>query len=264
MGGGSKTITSNKFTGGFGDLVGKTLGAANWAFDKTPKGPYGGPWSADPNQLQKQAVAWTAREAPNLSQGASGIRSYADSVMRGDWLSPEKNPFLKGMAESATRDATDNYRRTILPGIDSAAISQGAYGGSRSGVATGVAAGEADKNIRDTYAGLYGQNYARERGIMGETPQMYGMANQLALAPAQAMGAAGGEVQGWQQQKVRDAMSKWNELKTAPWSGLQGLAGILQGFMPGFQQSTQSTPGAPWWQQLFQGGIGVGGLFGGL
>lgn len=240
-------------------FIKKVMTSASTAFDQTPKTPYTGPWFADPNQTQKNSVASAVAAAPGMDDGVAGIRGYADDLISGKYLTPDSNPYVKGMAEAATRGATDNFNRSILPQLDSAAISQGAYGGARNGIAAGTLAGETDKNVRDTYANIYGNNYQMERSYQDNASRLYGQANQLALAPAQTLGAAGDEMYKWDDNKVKEALAKWNELKTAPWNGISQFSQAIAG-QPIGSTGTTSTQ-VPWWQQGLQAGVaGLGAL----
>lgn len=262
MGGSSNTGTTTTTSGvpeEYKPLVKKVVTSASTAFDQTPKTPYTGSYFAAPNQTQKDAVAGAVAAAPGMDQGVGGLRGYADDLVSGKYLSPDSNPFVKGMAESATRGATDNFTRSVLPRLNSEAIAQGAYGGSRNGVTAGVLAGETDKNVRDTYANIYGNNYAMERGYQDNAGRLYGQANQLALAPSQTLAAAGDAQYQWDDNLVKEALAKWNELKSAPWNGVSQLTAAVGGSNLGSTSSTGTS--VPWWQQGLQAGLsGLGAL----
>ncbi len=255
MSGGSSSTERWTVPAEFQSIVNKATTSAMTAFDQTPTTPYTGPYNVKPNQTQKDAVAATVARAPQLSMGASGIRDYAGTLLAGDWLKPETNPYLSGMAEAATRGATDNFNRSVLPNLRSAAISQGAYGGSREGVETAVRAAEVDKNIRDTYANIYGNNYAREREFMSQVPGLYGAANELDLATPKALSAAGDQTYAWDQMLADEDLAKYMEAIAAPWRGVDKVSGIVNQLMGGAGNTT-TTQKTPWYQQALQAGMG--------
>ena len=88
-----------------------------------------------------------------------------------------------------TSQVTRNLQRNILPGINSGAIAAGGFGGSRQGIAQGLAIGDTNQGLSNALAGLYGnayegdQNRANQMSIasMNDATQRYGMANQFEL-----------------------------------------------------------------------------------
>lgn len=256
-GGGASTKTETTVPGYLKPYAEKGLKAASTAFDLTSNKPYTGQFFARPNKTQQMGAQSLLAAAPGLGQGAPKIRDYADAVLGGEYLRPESNPFVKGMAEAATRGATDNFNRSVLPQLRSSAISQGAYGGSREAIETAVRAGEVDKNIRDTYAGIYGDNYARERGFMQQAPGLYSEANKLALQPGMVQSAVGDTMFQWDDNLVKEGLMKFQESQDAPWRAAERLNALIRGYGG---SSTTSSQQIPWWQQALQAGMGIGGL----
>lgn len=263
-GGGKTTTTRNDPWGPAQPVMQKAFSSASSAFDATPKTPYSGSYFARPNAVQKDAVGSALAAAPGLSTGSTELRGYGQDLLNGKYLDPSTNPWVKGMAEAATRGATDNWNNNIRPGLDSQAIAQGAYGGSKNGIATALGASEVDKNVRDTYANIYGGNYAAERGYMDNAGKEFAAANSLALQPSQVQAAAGDQLQSWDQNLIKEALAKWDESKSAPWSGIQQLVSAISGTSGQGSTSATTTPGVPWWQQALQGGIAGLGFLGSL
>jgi len=77
------------------------------------------------------------------------------------------NPYLGQMADTIRQQVTDNLQRNILPGIGSAAVAAGGYGGSRQGVVEANALKDANTGLSGALANLYGQDYnnAMSRGL---------------------------------------------------------------------------------------------------
>lgn len=69
------------------------------------------------------------------------------------------NPYLGEMAGTIRQQVTDNLQRNILPGIGSAAIAAGGYGGSRQGVVEANALKDANTGLSGALSNLYGQDY---------------------------------------------------------------------------------------------------------
>lgn len=64
------------------------------------------------------------------------------------------NPFLTSAQQALTSQITDNLRRNILPGLSSAAIASGNFGGSRQGVIEANALNDANRQIANGMANL--------------------------------------------------------------------------------------------------------------
>lgn len=77
------------------------------------------------------------------------------------------NPYLGEMANTIRQQVTDNLQRNILPGIGSAAVAAGGYGGSRQGVVEANALKDANTGLSGALSNLYGQDYnnAMSRGL---------------------------------------------------------------------------------------------------
>lgn len=82
------------------------------------------------------------------------------------------NPYLGEMAGTIRQQVTDNLQRNILPGIGSAAVAAGGYGGSRQGVVEANALKDANTGLSGALSNLYGQDY---NNAMGRNLQRYGM-----------------------------------------------------------------------------------------
>jgi hypothetical protein len=133
-------------------------------------------------------------------------------------LSATANPYLQNAANALTGQVTNNLKTNILPGIDSGAIAAGGYGGSRQGIAEGLAIGQSNLGLSSGLASLYnnalGQNlnfYTQQRGtgsvrehssartsttpatrgILGQGTGIYGIGNTQQSAPWTATNNAG-------------------------------------------------------------------------
>jgi hypothetical protein len=69
------------------------------------------------------------------------------------------NPYLAQMGQAITSTANDNLNYNVLPGINSGAVAAGGYGGSRHGIAQGLAIGQNQQGIANSLASLYGGAY---------------------------------------------------------------------------------------------------------
>lgn len=132
------------------------LGAADIDYIKskgvTPVSGIGNPmnyemWSP-PSTTQQQAQTPQQAQVPQFSAagGSSSGKKY------------EPNPYLTGMAEDITR-RTNMARDDGLNAIRSSAVGVGGLGGSRQGIAEGVAIGRTNDSLSGNIANLFGTDW---------------------------------------------------------------------------------------------------------
>lgn len=124
--------------------------------------------TVDPN-IQASQVAQYTGYTPPQRQGVS-LNAY------------QKNPYLDQMAAGITQQATRNLNENILPGVRSNSIASGGFGGSRQGIAEGLAMGRTNDALTNSLANLYGTDYTNQ---MNRNLQQYGMELQNALGMGQ-------------------------------------------------------------------------------
>jgi len=87
--------------------------------------------------------------------------------------SATSNPYLQNQADAITNQVNRNLQNNILPGINSQAQAAGGYGGSRQGIAQGLAIGQTNQDLSNALAGLYGQQYQNDQNLgLGYTQAM--------------------------------------------------------------------------------------------
>ena len=94
----------------------------------------------------------------------------------------EASPYLAQQAGAISQNATRALNEQMLPGVRSEAIAAGGFGGSRQGIAEGLAMGRTADAISGAVGNLYAQDYqnAQNRNL-----QRYGMDTQSALGLGQ-------------------------------------------------------------------------------
>jgi hypothetical protein len=217
--------------------------SAQDAFNRTDR-------SGQLNNFERQAQDSAVRAAGNTGQGVPELRQLALAQIRGDYLNPESNPNLRGAMDAAVNPIQLRLQRQIMPGISDRAVQQGAYGGSRQGVAEGVAAGEFAREALDATNRIAYDNYARERQIQQQSAPMLAQAGELDLAGSRILAALG--------------QGQRNLAESAPWTGMDRYAQILgaggfrrdSGTGVELTDGTTTTTGRP-------AGGGLGGLISG-
>lgn len=157
-----------------------------------------------PYQLQAQQMGYDT---------ALGMQPYAQNAMAGnDFLSsgavlnPDSNPYLSQYASSAVRPVFENLMQNVMPGIRTDAAISGNAGGSRQGIAEGLATQGALKTAGDITSGLYSNAYGQGLGAMTQGLGLAPQTANLGLLPANVINQIGGEQQALQQQKLQNPL----------------------------------------------------------
>ena len=158
------------------------------------------------------------------------------AVSPGGQGNPTQNPYLPAMADDITRRASTQFMQQVNPAINRAAVANGGYGGSRQGIAQGLAMSQGMDNIAGQLSRLYANQFNADRN--------YGLAND-----AMDLNVYNANM-GWMQQ------GQQNQLNT-----LDRLLGWNQQYGIGNSTNVQNTP-LNYWQQFSQAAQGLGGMGG--
>lgn len=83
------------------------------------------------------------------------------------------NPYLQQQADAMTANLTRNLNENVMPGIRSEALASGQYGGSRQGIAEGLAASRLNQDLAPALTNLFGGAFENAQ------QRMFGTANSL-------------------------------------------------------------------------------------
>ena len=195
-----------------------------------------------------------------------------------------QNPYLPQQAQAITNQVNNNLQQQQIPGINSGAIAAGGFGGSRQGIAQGLAIGQTNQALGNSLSNLYGnawaqdqQNALQSRSIdnsyalgqgnlalgnkQADNSYNLGLGN-LGLGQMQAQqnfytnqrgqdlqqaGLGANLVQGGNQGLQQGGQGMYNlglTQQQAPLNALQAYAGMLSPFTGLNQSNSQTTPGA--------------------
>lgn len=89
-------------------------------------------------------------------------------------MTSQVNPYLDQMASAMSNRVNQNLSLNMLPSIRSQFLGAGGYGGSRQGIAEGVAMGLASQGLGDSLANLYGGAFENQanRDMQGRQMDM--------------------------------------------------------------------------------------------
>lgn len=174
-GGGGSSGSGTATSGGFGSTAGYNIASGGGA---------GSGYAMYGNSAMPTATA-----VPQV-QSDQGYQDAMQQVLSGT----PNNPYLSQIAGDIANTTTQNFQRNVLPGIQAGATLAGGYGGSRQGIAEGLAMSDLNNQILQSQNQLYGTAYenaaARQAQMTGQLS-----AQNLAASQANATNALAGQQQ---------------------------------------------------------------------
>lgn len=241
---------------------------------------YGGNTVAgtDPNTTAGREAAVNYAGGAGLNFGQNLLRGESTFLDPNNIFNPSNMPGYARARQGVMTDATNNLTRNILPQIRAGSVADGVYGGSRQGIAEGLASAETARGVGDTLARMdmdaYNSGLNMYNQAANRAPQSYG----LGLAPANTLQQVGQANQQDEQQRINADMLRWNFDQLAPLLNLQnlqaltGTAGTYGGTTTGTQTQSMSGGSGPMQalggllslgSMMFPGMGAIGGLMGG-
>lgn len=273
----STTSPNAQAAGVYSDLLNRATGVAN-----TPYQSYTGELVAPVNAQQQLGVAGLNANAGFASpyiQNAAGLVQNAANPLTQSQIQQYYSPYQQSVI-NATQAQFNNQNAQTAARIQGNAISQGALGGNRVGVAQGIAAGQEALAQAPVIANLQNQGYQNALQTAQQQFQTLpmnaayqlgnlGVAGQnAALQGAQAQIGAGGLYQNTQQAQDQAAYQQFLQQQGYPFQTTQWLAGVAGGLGPllgstttGQGQSQGQTTAPP--PNLWNSIIGAAGTLGG-
>jgi len=175
-----------------------------------------------------------------VANSAAGANQF---ITGGNFWDPQYNTALQGTIDATTRPIVQNYQEKVLPGIRSDAISSGNFGGSRQGVAEGIAARDTATAIGDTAAktteDLYKTNIDAQLKAMGLAPTV----ESALMAPGQAQSAVGDVQQAMSQAKLNELVQNFfADTGGLDYAKAKDILSLIGGMPGGTTVSTGSVP----------------------
>jgi hypothetical protein len=159
----SRTVVSNNPPAFQQPYIERGFEAAQTQFE-TPRTFYEGstvvPFSTQ-TQAGLDAMQTRAETGSPLVTAAQDLTA---ATMRGDYLSPDSNPYLKSAMDAATRPMTEAFTQDVMPVIDAAFSSGGRYGSGLQANQQARAAEGYLQSLGDVGSRMAYSNYADERG----------------------------------------------------------------------------------------------------
>ena len=103
----------------------------------------------------------------------------------------QQNQALGGAINAGLGQISNNFNENIMPGINAGAAGTNTSGGSRQGIAQGLAAGKANQQATDFVSQMQSNNWGQQmQNQLGAYGQMGGLQGQQNLSQMNAMGMA--------------------------------------------------------------------------
>ena len=209
--------------------------------------------------------------SPDVTAGQNYVRNYAQGTSQ-DLIgaqnqalvqqlgAPDMNsPVLRDAQEAAIRPVVRQFNESVLPQIRNDAVAAGGFGGSRQGLAEGVASDRLQQNILDTTSKMaldyYGQGLTAQGRGLALAPQ----AIQAGALPGQMLDAVGQQQMEYQQQLINEQIQRFQDQEMQPWNNLGMYQSLISGNM-GSSTTSQLAKTNPLMSAL--GGAAVGGGLG--
>lgn len=205
----------------------------------------------------QQSALSAAGNGQGLINNATGV---ANATLRGDYLSPDSNPFLKATFDKAAGDVARVYQTATAPGTDATAIAAGRYNPAGAlGFARESNARTLGDNLNNLATNIYGGNYQAERGRQDAAMSNAGTLYSNTLMPSQTQMAVGGMQDQRAQDVLNENIQRFNYEQSLPSAKLAQYQQMIQGNYGG--TSTTQTPiySNPFGQVLGTG-LGIAGL----
>lgn len=212
------------------------------AADSTPTTAYGGNFVTQPHQLQRDVATQLNTQASGYDNFGNSVIKLGNDMAEGRYIN--NNPHLQSAINATIRPTIERTRDVVLPGIGSAAQTAGAYGGSRQAFLESQTLSDVNKQVADTAAQMWNQNYQHERQLQMMAPSLLQAGHQLNMTPIEMRARAGDLLYSFDDAATQNNLAKFEDDINRHWRQVNPYVAAMAGIgMPG-GQSTSTTNGA--------------------
>lgn len=208
-----------------------------------------------PEQTRGQEMALASAE-DQAGLARSG-RNASNWLLSREALDPNSNPALRATIDASTRPITQNLMESVFPALRTQGTQAGQFGGSRRGIAEGLATGRASQAIGDTAAKVATAGYQSGLDAQAKALGLLPQTTALQTQPALTVSGVGDVRQARMRELLGEQINRFNYPQMLPLLMGRELASIAAGLPGGGTTTTASQPqGNPLLQAL---GIGAAG-----
>lgn len=195
--------------------------------------------SADPlTGVAQEQLLQGGGQGNELAQTAAASNAFNMTAGR----DVRTNPYLQSAIDAAVRPLTRQFTETggdLSQGRD-AATAAGQFGGSRHGIAEGIATrGYLDK-VGDVASTMASRGYEMGATAANQASALVPQTNQALLGQAQTSDAVAQQRTAYTQAAIDDAIAKWNFEQNLPGAKLAQFQSLVQGNYGGQSAGTQT------------------------
>lgn len=193
------------------------------------------PFSQETLAAQQLAMANAGAAQQQVNSINQGVQYGLTGAM-----DVENNPYLQKAISAAVRPIQQEYTDAggVMSQIRTGATQAGQYGGTRQGIAEGIAAGRQAQAIGDTSAKIASDAYNKGQETFQKTLTFAPQAMEAGMTPVNWMSSVGAQKENLAQSQADYAANSQMWDLNAPWIPLQNYASIVYG---GSAPSTTST-----------------------
>lgn len=205
-------------------------------------GNYTGAKPVGPSLDTKNAWGYDKWAAQSAMQGAQGAQGANNELLQATDVT--NNPALEGAMTAATRPLIDQFQNAGGPmsTIRNNSVATGGYGGSRQGIAEGLAMQGLQNKVGDIRQTMMSEAYGQGLDAQGQAVKNQAMVNMMMSQPGEILGRAGAQQEGYQQTQENYNAAARDYAKNYQWEPLQNFANIIYGGSNGTTSTTQSVP----------------------
>ena len=205
---------------------------------------YPGAITAPVDPLTHQArAALVGNVAP--MQGLANQAAATAQFNMGEGRDPAANPYLQSAIQAAIDPMIRDFKDSggALQTIREGAMDAGQFGGTRQGIAEGLAADRLQRNMLGATAQMANQGYQSAQDNATKTLALSPTIGQALTAPAAALDAVGSQRRADTQQQINDNVQQWNFAQNLPSAMLSQYMNLIQGNWGGTNSATSTGTG---------------------
>lgn len=211
--------------------------------------PFTGDRVADLNATQQTGLDTTIAQATASGETQGAIRDQFGNIISGGMLG--SNPFLDSQIQAGQGSINRNLTRNILPSVRNNAIAAGGIGGSRQGIAEGLAMSDANAQAVDFENRFRGEAYRSDQANLVNTLINQGNVLSNQGREGNLLLGAGGIEQSQAQTEINAEQALFMEQQTLQADRDRELLALLTG-------TSTSVPQAPNLANPLVAGAGLG------
>jgi hypothetical protein len=175
-------------------------------------------------------------------QDFTNLALASNAFSMGAGRDPQTNPYLQSAIQAAINPMLQNFNDAggVMSAIRTGAQGAEQFGGSRQGIAEGIAASRLNQQIGDVAATMANQGYQGAQDAATRATALAPTTMNMLSAPSTTLDAVGAQRQMYEQQLINDAIQKWNWQQNLPANMLTNYMNLIQGNWGGTSTATST------------------------